>query len=86
VRQDQLKKEDQKCDHGYFFGATCEMCALEWLTLRNRSLMNASVELYRASMEVGNDGTLMTKKQWHRFVDAHARVQRALHRLGKDLP
>ena len=85
MRQDQLKKESEKCDHGYFFGATCELCALEWLTLRNRSLVNAATELYRACCDVGNDGKLMTKKQWHRFIKAHARVQNALHRLGKEV-
>jgi hypothetical protein len=29
MRQDQLTKESQQCDHGYFFGTTCEACEVE---------------------------------------------------------
>lgn len=28
MRQDELTKESQKCDHGYYFGSTCETCML----------------------------------------------------------
>lgn len=28
MRQSQLTKEAQKCDHGYYFGTTCEYCQL----------------------------------------------------------
>lgn len=28
MRQDQLKQESEKCDHGLFFGTTCEHCRI----------------------------------------------------------
>ncbi|KKM17266.1 hypothetical protein LCGC14_1677500 [marine sediment metagenome] len=34
MRQSQLNEEAQKCDHGYFFGTTCEYCQL--LDLQDR--------------------------------------------------
>lgn len=41
MRQDQLTQEAEKCDHGFFFGTTCEHCQLASAQDRIRKALNA---------------------------------------------
>lgn len=49
MRQSQLTKEAEKCDHGYYFGTTCEPCLLADEQDKNAKLVTALEELVPAA-------------------------------------
>ena len=40
MRQSQLTRESQKCDHGLYFGTTCEKCEADELRIALRAILD----------------------------------------------
>lgn len=71
MRQDQLTRESQKCDHGFAFGTTCEKCEIARLKESIAELVeqievardrfDASVE--SAASDYGERGSVLTDRR-----------------------